>query len=144
MEDGTASTPPPDEVFEGEGNQWDVYRAMRRRVQDAESSWTDFHPITNALWLQYLAGRLLRSTRSLRKPYARRAGGTSTVKTAAAVKARAAKTRAEAAWAVLTCVDMAFSSMLALSKRPTRGQPVRELGSARDVMAWGRDQGWVL
>lgn len=143
-DNGVASTPPPEEVFEGVGQQWDVYRAMRERVEkDAEEQWAGFHPITNALWLQYLAGRLLRSTRTLRKPYARRTGGAGTQKNGVTSKAQAAKTRAEAAWAMLSCVDQTLAAALS-PKRSTRGQPVLDLSSARAVVAWGREHGWVL
>lgn len=141
MDEGAASTPPPPEVFEGVGDQWDVYRAMRDRIGGDGANWTVYNPITNALWLRYLVGRLLRATPTLRKPYSRREGSKN-IKTAAATKAYAAKKRVEAAWTMLTSVDVALTS--ALSQRPTRGQMTRDLSSARTIMAWGREQGWVL
>ena len=36
----------PDDVFDGVGEQWDVYRAMRDTVQD---DWAAYHPITNVM-----------------------------------------------------------------------------------------------
>ena len=39
-------TPLPEEVYEGVGPQWDVYREMRDRV---DGDWEAFHPITNVL-----------------------------------------------------------------------------------------------
>jgi len=42
----TVWTPLPNELYEGIGKQWDVYRAMRDRIGD---DWEGFHPITNAL-----------------------------------------------------------------------------------------------
>ena len=42
---GPVWTALPMEVFEGVGDQWDVYRSMRERVED----WEAFHPVTNIL-----------------------------------------------------------------------------------------------
>lgn len=42
----TVWTPLPEEVYEGVGAQWDVYRGMRERVRD---DWQGFHPFTNVL-----------------------------------------------------------------------------------------------
>lgn len=39
-------TPLPDEVYEGVGPQWNVYRSMRDRV---DGDWEGFHPSTNVL-----------------------------------------------------------------------------------------------
>jgi serine/threonine-protein kinase haspin len=36
----------PQEVFEGAGDQWDVYRAMRNKVQ---GDWKGYHPSTNVM-----------------------------------------------------------------------------------------------
>lgn len=43
-------TPLPDEVYEGVGAQWDVYRAMRDRLGN---DWEGFHPITNVMVSRY-------------------------------------------------------------------------------------------
>ncbi|ORY72718.1 hypothetical protein BCR35DRAFT_160117 [Leucosporidium creatinivorum] len=52
-------------VFEGEGDhQFDVYRAMRRHVEEnseMEGGWEGFHPLTNVMWLHYLSLKLLHS-----------------------------------------------------------------------------------
>lgn len=40
------STAIPDEVLEGEGEQWDVYRAISKKVGE---DWEGYHPITNLL-----------------------------------------------------------------------------------------------
>ncbi|PIL37335.1 hypothetical protein GSI_01028 [Ganoderma sinense ZZ0214-1] len=62
-------TPFDEEIFEGEGDyQFDVYRMMRTHNSDR---WDDFRPLTNVMWLHYLALKLLQSKR-LRPPVASR------------------------------------------------------------------------
>ncbi|EIW61678.1 uncharacterized protein TRAVEDRAFT_163113 [Trametes versicolor FP-101664 SS1] len=62
-------TPFDEETFEGEGDyQFDVYRMMRQHNGDA---WEDYRPLTNVMWLHYLAVKLLKSKR-LRAPAAAR------------------------------------------------------------------------
>ncbi|CAE6533802.1 unnamed protein product [Rhizoctonia solani] len=53
------------EIFEGEGDyQFDVYRMMKAHCLGAEPAntggWEDFRPLTNVMWLHYLARQLLR------------------------------------------------------------------------------------
>lgn len=36
----------PAEVYEGKGDQWDVYRSMREQIA---GDWAGFHPETNVL-----------------------------------------------------------------------------------------------
>ncbi|KAH9927237.1 uncharacterized protein B0H18DRAFT_1003627 [Fomitopsis serialis] len=58
-------TPFEEEIFEGEGDyQFDVYRMMRVHNGD---SWKAYRPLTNVMWLHYLAQKLLHSKR-LRPP----------------------------------------------------------------------------
>ncbi|TFY71992.1 hypothetical protein EVG20_g1023 [Dentipellis fragilis] len=62
-------TPFDEEIFEGEGDyQFDVYRLMRK-CNGGE--WEKFNPLTNVLWLHYLALKLLNSKR-LRPPTVRK------------------------------------------------------------------------
>lgn len=150
---GAVFTHLPKEVYEGVGDQWDVYRAMRDTLtNDASTStssdpWTGFHPATNVMWLHYLAKRLLRSTPSLRKPYARR-GSTATAaapRNSAAAKKEVIRARAEAAWGMLCIVENTLAMGLApnSSSRGSRAKSKVELGSAAAVMEWGREQEWV-
>ncbi|TFK55565.1 hypothetical protein OE88DRAFT_1765645 [Heliocybe sulcata] len=54
-------TPFEEETFEGEGDyQFDIYRMMRAHIGTA---WTAFRPLTNVMWLHYLALKLLQSKR---------------------------------------------------------------------------------
>jgi hypothetical protein len=65
-------TPIPEDVFEGVGDQWDVYRGVRDLVDaSAQGDWAAHLPRTNLMWLRHLARVLLYSTRSLKKPRAR-------------------------------------------------------------------------
>jgi serine/threonine-protein kinase haspin len=45
-DDQTAWTPLPEDVYDGVGDQWDVYRQMRDKVN---GDWVDFHPVTNVM-----------------------------------------------------------------------------------------------
>ncbi|KEP48368.1 putative haspin kinase [Rhizoctonia solani 123E] len=59
-------------VFEGEGDyQFDVYRMMQAHCLgnqlEETARWEDFRPLTNVMWLHYLARQLLRA-KGLRKP----------------------------------------------------------------------------
>ncbi|KAJ9101743.1 hypothetical protein QFC21_003082 [Naganishia friedmannii] len=58
----------PDDVFDGQGEQWDVYRAMRSHIEALGGEWDQFYPTTNIMWLHYLTRRLLYATSSLTKP----------------------------------------------------------------------------
>ncbi|KAA1466590.1 hypothetical protein DENSPDRAFT_811728 [Dentipellis sp. KUC8613] len=65
-------TPFDEEIFEGEGDyQFDVYRLMRNCNGN---EWEKFNPLTNVLWLHYLALKLLYSKR-LRPPAVRKSAG---------------------------------------------------------------------
>ncbi|KAG6880157.1 hypothetical protein C0992_004609 [Termitomyces sp. T32_za158] len=58
-------TPFEDEVFMGEGDyQFDVYRMMKEHNGGA---WEEFRPLTNVMWLHYLAVKLIKAKR-LRAP----------------------------------------------------------------------------
>ena len=67
----------PQEVYEGVGDQWDVYRSMRDEIK---GDWEGYHSITNVMvrsivvlteadkkWLRYIA-RYLLSSKDMRKP----------------------------------------------------------------------------
>lgn len=131
---GPVYSPLPEEVYEGVGDQWDVYRAQRDVVEGA-GAWESFHSPTNVLWLHYLVGHLLHSTPTLRKPYARR-GRRTAAKTAAQVKTELLRSRAETAFGMLQEVDVALS-------KTAGGRKAIDFASAQKVMAWGREQGWV-
>ncbi|KAK7054170.1 Other/Haspin protein kinase [Favolaschia claudopus] len=58
-------TPFEEEIFQGEGDyQFDIYRYMRAYNR---SNWETFNPLTNAMWLHYLAVKLLKA-KNLKAP----------------------------------------------------------------------------
>ena len=124
----------PVECYDGNGAQWDVYRAMRDliEVDDDPDAWDGFYPRTNVMWLQYIIRRLLHNTKTLRKPIARKGRGT------AARKPRpdSVKERSDAAYAMLALVETELAA-----ERGRRGK--RGFASAGEVMVWGRFKGWV-
>ncbi|KAJ7653466.1 hypothetical protein B0H17DRAFT_1214644 [Mycena rosella] len=62
-------TPFEEEIFMGEGDyQFDIYRYMRDHNGD---NWEAFNPLTNVLWLHYLAVKLLKS-KGLKAPARRK------------------------------------------------------------------------
>ncbi|KAL7420550.1 hypothetical protein Q5752_004501 [Cryptotrichosporon argae] len=127
-----AWAPLPDDVYDGVGAQWDVYRAMRARVDD----WAAYNPITNVLWLHYLAHRLLHYTPTLTRP--RRGRPPTTTAGLARAKVRE---RQEAAHDALAAVDAHLAAALEPADRPRRARA--EVGCAGDVVAWGRQKGWL-
>ncbi|KAJ7228410.1 other/Haspin protein kinase [Mycena pura] len=62
-------TPFEDEIFEGEGDyQFDIYRYMRNHNGH---DWEAFNPLTNAMWLHYLAVKMIKF-KGLRAPARRK------------------------------------------------------------------------
>ncbi|WVR06590.1 hypothetical protein IAU60_003622 [Kwoniella sp. DSM 27419] len=132
----------PDEVFEGRGAQWDLYRAMKARVEASQGQWKDFHPITNVMWLQYVLGYTMNKLRLPKAPTRRSS------------RLTAIYERQERAWAVLTQVKKALAFALAddateagrggrRGLRCTADVPDTRFTSAGDVLAWGRKEGWI-
>lgn len=39
----------PEDVFDGQGEQWDVYRAMQTHIKASGGDWDGFHPVTNLM-----------------------------------------------------------------------------------------------
>ncbi|TXT15882.1 hypothetical protein VHUM_00385 [Vanrija humicola] len=144
---GPTSTPLPVEVYEGVGDQWDVYRAMRERIESVNpepEAWTAFHPITNVLWLHYLVRRLLRSTPSLRKPREVKRSASSAPKKGAVAEKEIIRARSEAAWHMLVAVEAALRLALAQDDRaPRASRKVQEFASAEEFVMWGKQKGWI-
>ncbi|KAI5124739.1 hypothetical protein M0805_005374 [Coniferiporia weirii] len=64
-------TPFTEEIFQGEGDyQYDVYRMMR---EYSKNEWQSFRPLTNVMWLHYLADKLI-NHKHIRKPPSRVSG----------------------------------------------------------------------
>lgn len=133
-------TPFDDEVFEGEGDyQFEVYRLMRAHIGN---EWRAYRPLTNVMWLHYLADKLLHAKR-LRKPPA-----TKTAKpgrtTAVFSEAECHACLVEVAAALQQAVDAARAPVKGRRKThaPKAGEPTG-LGCAGDLLAMARERGWL-
>ncbi|KAK4684541.1 serine/threonine-protein kinase haspin, partial [Tremellales sp. Uapishka_1] len=135
----TVCTPLPQEVYEGVGEQWNVYRAMRDVVGE---DWEGYHSRTNVLWLNYVLRYLLHSVKSLRKPTT---AATRTSKRTAMVSKPKDSRRAqvEKAYHDLVEVEKMLKKGLKLGKGNSGGT-LQAMGSARDLFAWGQEEGWVV
>ncbi|KIR80431.1 HASPIN protein kinase [Cryptococcus gattii EJB2] len=133
----------PEEVYEGKGAQWDLYRAMRSRIGD---DWDGFHAITNVMWLRYILQYMLGS-KSLRKP--RTLKYTLATRSARGVKPKSDTIRSEQAWAMLQKVEemieysLTFDIRGARSNRNHKNDKLKPFTSARDLVNWGKEEGWI-
>lgn len=154
----------PEEVYEGKGAQWDLYRAMRSRIGD---DWDGFHAITNVMvslqfpcgedknanhahqstkWLRYILQYMLGS-KSLRKP--RTLKYTLAPRSARGVKPKPDTIRSEQAWTMLQKVEemieysLTFDIRGARSNRNHKNDRLKPFTSARDLVNWGKDEGWI-
>ncbi|EIW67554.1 hypothetical protein TREMEDRAFT_64143 [Tremella mesenterica DSM 1558] len=126
----------PEEVYEGVGDQWNVYRNMREVVRDR---WEGFHSITNVMWLHYILKYMLHRIPSLRKPSlpgplrpVRRGTGTRS-----RIKPDPPTEAALEAYAMLCKIDEAMKNSLVGKKGRV------DFESAGEVVDWGRAMGWV-
>ncbi|KAK8858853.1 hypothetical protein IAR55_003083 [Kwoniella newhampshirensis] len=137
-------TPVPEEVYEGKGAQWDLYRAMRGHLDD---DWEKFHPFTNVLWLHYIIRYMLES-KSIRKPRPPQ-----TTSRRSRTKATIVYEQNEKAYNMLIQVEKVLSWSVDYdlggvgkkTRRGLRGEPEGEkLLSAKDVMEWGKREKLVV
>ncbi|EMD40955.1 hypothetical protein CERSUDRAFT_91707 [Gelatoporia subvermispora B] len=139
-------TPFDEAIFEGEGDyQFDVYRMMR--VHNG-GSWGEYRPLTNVMWLHYLAMKLLNSKR-LRSPTASKKN-TATISSAFYSEAECYQCLVEVEGLLGDCVA-AFKAPTptkkgrrktqALTRSPAvvRGGPQ----CATEVLRLAIDRGWV-
>ncbi|KAH9943252.1 uncharacterized protein BXZ73DRAFT_40427 [Epithele typhae] len=154
MDDGSGTgaphwTPFDPEIFAGEGDeQFDVYRQMRAHIASfppphpasrggGDGDWAAFHPRTNAMWLGYLARKLLHAKR-LRAPPATRPAE------------RAAHECLREVTAVLPVAAVGAGGRQEEKGKPRRGRPrkthapdVAGPGSATELWEMGLKKGWV-
>lgn len=142
--------PYTDDLYDGIGDQWDVYRGIREVIK---GDWKGYHPSTNVMvsifpsllpsrqrvklnehqWLQYILHYLLNST-ALRKPRAQ---------TNSRKKENLEKTRSRKAYEDLMKMEEAFLSSLGGKKRGNQIDGDGKFGCAGDVLSWGKEMGWV-
>ncbi|QRV73256.1 Serine/threonine-protein kinase [Ceratobasidium sp. AG-Ba] len=141
-------TEPESEVFEGEGDyQFDVYRMMKAHCSDRGHSWAEYRPLTNVMWLHYLARQLL-TAKGLRKPEII----VSRYHTVEDVQAesRACACLVEVEKALSASVESVGAGtrkkyQVATSKasRHTNGTQARYLADADAVIGWGISCRWI-
>lgn len=160
----------PSEVFEGQGAQWDVYRALRDVVG---SDWAAYKPITNVMvcelrikvaepdeqWLRYILQYLLHSKSILkpRMPKIESRMPSSPVRTRRIPLTKrtegkeAFDARAIEAWEMLNrmegLLDKALDGQAAVKTKPRRGAKLGDIepvfASAASVLQYGKNMGWV-
>jgi serine/threonine-protein kinase haspin len=133
----------PLEVYEGKGDQWDIYRSQRDVIG---SDWSAFRPRTNILvshtlgrrklfidsgqWLQYLVRYLLHRTKTLRRP-----------KLTTATRSRRARAPRKSD-SVDQSVLAAYTCLLETEQKLANATEV--MGSAQDLIAWAKASGFLL
>ncbi|KZV82951.1 hypothetical protein EXIGLDRAFT_729090 [Exidia glandulosa HHB12029] len=111
-----------EEIFEGTGDyQFDVYRLMRAHNG---GDWAPFRPLTNVMWLHYIAVKLTQEKR-LRKP-------------TIAHERKCAGVLVEAENALASSVS------LATGKRKARKGSQELFKSATDVVRWAEERGLLV
>ncbi|WWC88402.1 uncharacterized protein L201_003313 [Kwoniella dendrophila CBS 6074] len=132
----------PEEVYEGKGLQWDLYRSMKDKIEDRQKSngWKGFNPITNVMWLHYI---LRYMTTKLGQPKApnRRSS-----------KAVAICEKEEKCILMLNQIEKILGWSIGFEnvskRRGLRGDIIEQflenkLVSSQDVLAWGEKEKWV-
>ncbi|KAI0375861.1 hypothetical protein BV20DRAFT_1040419 [Pilatotrama ljubarskyi] len=163
---GVHWTPFDEETFEGEGDyQFDVYRLMRAHNGD---DWEQYRPLTNVMWLHYLALKLLHAKR-LRAPAASRKSTAPTAPSSAAQASSSSAAFSERdCYECLKEVEALLAQCLAGVRAPqtTRkgrrktqapgraGRPTKTAGkedgggagprSAAELVAMAVGRGWVV
>ncbi|KZT29256.1 hypothetical protein NEOLEDRAFT_1084994 [Neolentinus lepideus HHB14362 ss-1] len=135
-------TPFEEEVFEGKGDyQFDIYRMMREHIG---KSWTAFHPLTNVMWLHYLALKLLHSKR-LKPPSASRKAPATSDNTFTERECYECLAEVEK---ILANVVSPFLKPISSQKRRRKAQMTTKQTSegprnARDILGYARTRSWV-
>ncbi|CAE7181870.1 unnamed protein product [Rhizoctonia solani] len=140
------------EIFEGEGDyQFDVYRMMKAHCLGDEpedaNRWEDFRPLTNVMWLHYLARQLLRA-KGLRKPDSITSRYHTVDDVEAEIRAFSCLVEVEKALAASIvraggpAVSKAGgSALLKAAKSADKAGP--KLAAAQSVVRWGAEKRWV-
>jgi len=133
-EDPPLYTPFEPEVFEGEGDyQYDIYRMMRNYNED---EWGCYRPMTNLMWLHYLAVKLLKH-KGLKKPVVAKGKGAPS------------HNRDVVSYESLCETEEVLRAVVQSSGRPqpqgkqrrvVRGTPWQCAG---DLCTWARSQHWI-
>ncbi|WRT68046.1 uncharacterized protein IL334_005021 [Kwoniella shivajii] len=128
----------PEEVYEGKGLQWDLYRSMRDKLLIG-NSWDGFNPITNVMWLHYIIRYMLTKLRPPKSPNRRSS------------RATAMYQQEEKAYLMLGQVEKVLGWSVDYDgigkRRGLRGDVKvvfeKKLISVQEVFTWGQQQGWI-
>ncbi|KAG9073845.1 hypothetical protein FS749_014638 [Ceratobasidium sp. UAMH 11750] len=137
------------EIFEGKGDyQFDVYRMMKAHCLGRGRGWEEHRPLTNVMWLHYLARQLL-TAKGLRKPDT----VTSRYHTAEDVKAelRACECLVEVEKVLGASVakvggpgvSKAGGEVFAKALKSARRMEVQKFANARQLVDWGIERRWI-
>ncbi|KAG9120134.1 hypothetical protein FRC07_004503, partial [Ceratobasidium sp. 392] len=137
------------EIFEGKGDyQFDVYRMMKAHFLGRRERWEEYRPLTNVMWLHYLARQLL-VAKGLRKPDT----VTSRYHTAEDVQAESRACACLVEVEKMLCAAVAKiggaevlkagGKVLAKALKGASGMGARRLVDAREVVRWGVEQRWI-
>ncbi|KAK7207033.1 hypothetical protein BZA70DRAFT_234522 [Myxozyma melibiosi] len=140
-------------LYNGRGDyQFDIYRFVRNSNQRRRSGkptqrfdWSLYVPRTNTLWLHYLAERLIRE-KNLTEP--RVVGSGSNTRAASRRGGKAAAESSQAEIDAYRSLDLVFKLIDPRKRRFGAGKKagggvVAEIGTAGDLVAWGREEGIV-
>ncbi|KAG9317380.1 hypothetical protein JVU11DRAFT_1579 [Chiua virens] len=131
-------TPFDNEIFEGEGDyQYDIYRMMRNHIGD---TWKSYHPLTNVMWLHYLVTKLLHEKR-IKCPGGKKQAGETRV-------APPTGYDEQECYDCLVQMERLLSTCVASVRKGQKGRrktvaPSNGPKSARDVIVYGMQQGWL-
>ncbi|CUA67829.1 Serine/threonine-protein kinase haspin [Rhizoctonia solani] len=140
------------EIFEGEGDyQFDVYRMMKAHCLGSEpeetTRWEDFRPLTNVMWLHYLARQLLRA-KGLRKPDSITSRYHTVDDVEAEIRAFSCLVEVEKVLAASIvraggpAVSKAGGSIL-LKSAKYADKATSKLVAAQSVVRWGAEKRWI-
>ncbi|KAG9017965.1 hypothetical protein FRB90_012851 [Tulasnella sp. 427] len=128
----SVSTTFDSEIFDGKGDyQFDIYRMMKKHIGD---DWAEFRPLTNVMWLHYLAVKLLKH-KDLRRPAAVRGSSARTKPT----PARLEREEERVYYETLVEIEAYLGKAIRSPVKQTKKTPTPEVGlpkSACDVLIW--------
>ncbi|CDZ98592.1 Serine/threonine kinase (haspin family) [Phaffia rhodozyma] len=132
MPDGNILWSPIDEeVFDGVGKQWDVYRAIRSHIGDR--NWEGFFPKTNLFWLSFILSSLLQSPESVALVKSTRSTSSSRSKPRVSITTA----REKEALKSMEATKRELTKMLSGTGKYGEFEP-----GAKELVLWGQSKGW--
>ncbi|KAG8792200.1 hypothetical protein FRC12_006837 [Ceratobasidium sp. 428] len=136
------------EIFEGTGDyQFDVYRMMKAHCMGRGEGWAEYRPLTNVMWLHYLARQLL-VAKGLRKPDTIASRYHTAEDVQAESRACACLVEVERMLGAAVAkvggagVVKAGGEVLTRALKVNSGMDMQKLRDAREVVNWGAER-WI-